>query len=89
MRPPGRLGKESERALLKTANKRTEQYVYEKHSVPVKTNRWSMRTKAFCFSRSFFVSMNTHMGLAALSYFGCFSALFESPVLLITFGVNS
>ena len=38
MRPPGRLGKESERALLKTANKRTEQYVYEKHSVPVKTN---------------------------------------------------
>ena len=33
MRPPGRLEKESERALLKTANKRTEQYVNEKHSV--------------------------------------------------------
>lgn len=33
MRPPGRLEKESERALLKTANKSTEQYVNEKHSV--------------------------------------------------------
>lgn len=33
MRPPGRLEKESERALLKTASKRTEQYVNEKHSV--------------------------------------------------------
>jgi len=32
MRPPGRLEKESERALLKTASKRTEQYVNEKHS---------------------------------------------------------
>ena len=87
MRPPGRLEKESERALLKTANKRTEQYVNEKHSVL--TNG---KTKAFS-------SMNTHMldmGLAALSYFGCFSthrlhvhvSHFESPALLLRVGVN-
>ena len=79
MRPPGRLEKESERALLKTASKRTEQYVNEKHSVL--TNG---KTKAFS-------SMNTHVGLAALSYFGCFSthrlhvhvSHFESPALYV------
>ena len=83
MRPPGRLEKESERALLKTASKRTEQYVNEKHSVltnNLTNNLTNGKTKAFS-------SMNTHVGLAALSYFGCFSthrlhvhvSHFESP----------
>ena len=86
MRPPGRLEKESERALLKTASKRTEQYVNEKHSV-LTNNLTNGKTKAFS-------SMNTHVGLAALSYFGCFSthrlhvSHFESPAFLLRVGVN-
>ena len=84
MRPPGRLEKESERALLKTANKRTEQYVNEKHSV-LRSIGCAVRTKGF---------LNTHGSRRTLSYFGCFSthrphvSHFESPALLLRVGVN-